>query len=260
MLDFKKKDRYTYDDLVSLVALLRGEGGCAWDQAQTHTSIRRNFLEETLEACEAMDENSPAHLCEELGDVLLQVVFHAGIEADAGHFTMEDVCDGVCKKLIDRHPHLFSDATQPPDWEQLKRSLRGEQTVAQAMQAVSGALPAQWRAEKILQKAEKAGFCWNDPAQSVEKLKEEITELEAAVQTGDGCREELGDVLFAAVSAARQLHIDPEDALNSTCKKFTDRFAAMEAAAALRGVRLEDMDRQELAGLWANAKAACKKQ
>ena len=124
MIDFTEKSQYGFDDLVKLVKLLRSPGGCPWDMAQTHGSIRRNFMEEAYEACEAMDEGDPAHLREELGDVLLQVVFHAGIEADAGTFGIDEVCDGVCRKLILRHPHLFSEDQSPMDWEELKRVSR----------------------------------------------------------------------------------------------------------------------------------------
>lgn len=257
MLNFIGKERYGFDDVVALVRFLRSENGCEWDRAQTHESIRRNFIEETYEACEAMDD--PDHLKEELGDVLLQVVFHAGLEQDAGHFSVEDVCDGICKKLIARHPHLFAGGERQ-DWETMKRVQRGNQTVGEAMAAVSKALPATWRADKIQSKSEKAGFRWNDTAQSVAKLEEELQELKDALQHRGDPAEELGDLLFAAVSVARQLRLDPEDALNASCSKFTGRFSLMEETAAREGKALSEMSPEELLVYWEQAKAAQKKE
>lgn len=252
MVDFIGKERYNFQDVVSLVKFLRSENGCEWDRAQTHASIRRNFIEETYEACEAMDD--PAHLKEELGDVLLQVVFHAGIEQDAGHFSVDDVCDGICKKLIERHPHLFSGGERQ-DWETMKRTQRGDQTVGEAMQDVCKALPATWRADKIQSKAEKTGFRWNDINQSVAKLEEELQELKQALQLPGDPEEELGDLLFAAVNVARWLSADPEDLLNASCSKFTGRFSAMEEMAAREGSTLSEMTKEELLVYWEKAKA-----
>lgn len=257
MLDFIGKERYDFGDVVALVRFLRSENGCAWDRAQTHASIRRNFIEETYEACEAMDD--PDHLKEELGDVLLQVVFHAGLEQDAGHFTVDDVCDGICKKLIARHPHLFAGG-EPQDWETMKRAQRGNQTVGEAMAAVSKALPSTWRADKILSKAEKSGFRWNDTADSVAKLEEELQELKDALQHRGDPAEELGDLMLAAVSVARRLCIDPEDALNASCSKFTGRFSRMEQAAAREGRELDSLTADELLVYWEQAKAVPENQ
>lgn len=256
MVDFIGKERYNYQDVVSLVQFLRSENGCEWDRAQTHASIRRNFIEETYEACEAMDD--PVHLKEELGDVLLQVVFHAGIEQDAGHFSLEDVCDGICRKLIARHPHLFSGGERQ-DWETMKRAQRGNQTVGEAMQGVSKALPATWRADKLQSKAEKTGFRWNDISESVAKLEEELHELKAALQSRGDPKEELGDLLFAAVNVARWLGADPEDVLNASCTKFTGRFSAMEDMAAREGRALSEMTKEELLVYWEKAKAVPEK-
>lgn len=253
MVNFTGKEKYDFSDVVALVRFLRSEEGCSWDRAQTHDSIRRNFIEEVYEACEAMDD--PEHLKEELGDVLLQVVFHAGLEQDAGHFCMEDVCDGICRKLIARHPHLFSGGA-PQDWETLKRTQRGNQTVGEAMQGVSKALPALWRADKIQSKAEKAGFYWNDIRDCVAKLEEELQELKDALRGSGDPAEELGDLLFAAVSMARQLSLDPEDALNTSSSKFTSRFSAMEVAASREGKTLPSMSAEELLVYWSKAKAA----
>lgn len=229
MIDFTEKSEYGFSDLVRLVAALRGPGGCPWDQAQTHQSIRRNFLEEAYEACEALDEGEPEHLREELGDVLLQVVFHAGIEADAGRFDMDQVCDGVCRKLITRHPHLFRQGESRMDWEDLKRAQRGNQTVAQAMEGVSRALPALWRADKLLSKAERSGLYRPDPAAAREELTLQIAGL--CRTEGEDAEEHLGRALFALVRLARSAGLDPETALAETCQKFVAEFSRRETAA-----------------------------
>ena len=156
MIDFISKDRYCFEDLVRLVHLLRAPGGCPWDGAQTHESIRRNFLEEAYEVCEAFDRDDPAMMREELGDVLLQVLFHTDIEQDAGRFTLDDVCDTVCKKLVFRHPFLFGG--ENPGWDELKKREKGQQTVSETLDAVARSLPACWRAEKLQKKAAKTGF------------------------------------------------------------------------------------------------------
>lgn len=143
MINFEEKTAYTVEDLRRIVHLLRAPGGCPWDGAQTHESIRRNFLEEAYEVAEAIDEKNPAHLKEELGDVLLQVLFHASIEEDAGRFTLDDVADGICKKLIFRHPHVFGGAAATPDsWEELKRQEKGQTTYTATLQSVAKSLPA----------------------------------------------------------------------------------------------------------------------
>ena len=255
MIDFISKDRYDFDDLVRLVALLRAPGGCPWDGAQTHLSIRRNFLEEAYEACEGFDLDDPKRMCEELGDVLLQVLFHTDIERAAGRFTLDDVCDGVCKKLVFRHPFLFGEATGE-SWEELKQHEKGQTTVTETLDGVARSLPALWRSEKLQKKAAKTGFSWESVEESLDKLDEETAELRRAVETGQDAEEELGDVLFAAVSAAIRLNADPEQALHRTCEKFIRRFGAMEQAAADAGRPLSELTRDELLALWALQKQA----
>lgn len=260
MLDFLCKESYDLRDFVALITFLRSPDGCPWDQVQTHESIRRNFLEETYEVCEAIDAGDTAHLKEELGDVLMQVVFHAGIEADAGRFDMDDVCDGVVKKLLYRHPHVFGDGqaetadTVPASWEQLKRQEKGQKTTADALDAVARSLPGLWRAEKIQKKAAEAGFDWRDISGALDKLDEETAELRQAVRDGANVEEELGDVLFAAVKVGRFCGVDPETAVNGTCEKFIRRFRAMEEAAAAEGRSLSDMMLEEMTALWNGAK------
>ena len=260
MVDFQYKDSYGVKDLEEIVRILRAPGGCPWDAEQTHQSIRRNFLEEAYEAVEAIDEDSPEHLEEELGDVLLQVVMHARMEEEAGRFNLDGVADGICKKLIYRHPHVFGDVSVSgtgevlSNWEALKRKEKGQATNTDALEAVVRSLPALWRAEKVQKKARKAGFDWPDVSGALDKLSEELSELKEAVANGGNVAEELGDLLFSAVNAARFLKVDPEDALNGATDKFIGRFRRVEAGAAGQGKAMEDMSLAELDQLWDRAK------
>ena len=241
MINFTRKPHYDYADLLEIIRLLRSEDGCPWDKAQTHKSIRRGLLEEAYEAAEAIDNDDPVLLKEELGDVLMQVVFHADIESDAGRFTMDDVCDGVVKKLLFRHPHVFGDGQAETaervgvSWEQLKRQEKGQKTAADTLDSVARSLPGTWRAEKLQKKAADAGFDWRSVNGALDKLDEEVRELHRAVETNGNVPEELGDVLFAAVKVGRFCGVDPEEALHGTCEKFIRRFRAMEEAAAREG-------------------------
>lgn len=260
MVDFQYKDSYGVKDLEEIVRILRAPGGCPWDAEQTHQSIRRNFLEEAYEAVEAIDEGSPEHLEEELGDVLLQVVMHARMEQEAGRFDLDGVADGICKKLIYRHPHVFGDVAVSgtgevlSNWEALKRKEKGQATNTDALEAVARALPALWRAEKVQKKARKAGFDWPDVSGALDKLSEELEELKTAAAEGTNVAEELGDLLFSAVNAARFLKVDPEDALNGATDKFIGRFRKVEAQAAAQEKAMEDMSLEELDALWERAK------
>ena len=170
MINFTSKPRYMLDDLIRLVHALRAPGGCPWDAAQTHLSIRRNFLEEAYEACEALDCDDAAMLREELGDVLLQVLFHADIETGRGRMTIDDIADAECKKLIFRHPFLFGGEAE--SWDELKQKEKGQKTTGEAMAGVARSLPATWRAEKIQKKAAKTGFRWESAGQALDKLAE----------------------------------------------------------------------------------------
>ena len=260
MVDFTQKAQYTVEDLRRIVALLRAPGGCPWDGAQTHESIRRNFIEEAYEVAEAIDEQSPAHLKEELGDVLLQVVFHASLEEDAGRFDLDDVADGICKKLIFRHPHVFGEVSVSgtgevlSNWEELKRKEKGQATNTDALEAVARSLPALWRAEKVQKKAKKAGFDWPDVSGALDKLSEELEELKTAVAEGTNVEEELGDLLFSAVNVSRFVKVDTEEALNRATDKFIGRFRKVEEEAARQGRALEGMSLAELDKLWEHAK------
>ena len=262
MVDFQCKPRYGWEDLLEITRLLRGPGGCPWDAEQTHGSIRRNFLEETYEVLDAIDRDDAHDLCEELGDILMQVALHAQMEAERGRFTMDDVVDGVAKKLVYRHPHVFggslsADTTEEVlvNWEALKRKEKGQRSTADAIEAVPHTLPALWRAEKIQKKTASAGFQWDSIQGALDKLREETGELEEAVREGSNVAEELGDLLFAAVNVARFVKADPEDALSAACDKFARRFRAVEEAALAQGRAMEDMGLAELDALWDQAKA-----
>ena len=260
MINFTRKPRYGYEDLLEIIRLLRSPEGCPWDSVQTHRSIRRGMLEEAYEAAEAIDTGDTALLKEELGDVLMQVVFHADIEKDAGRFTMDDVCDGVVKKLLFRHPHVFGDGQAETaervgvSWEQLKRQEKGQKTAADTLDSVARSLPGTWRAEKLQKKAADVGFDWRSVDGALDKLDEEVRELHRAVETNGNVPEELGDVLFAAVKVGRFCGVDPEEALHGTCEKFIRRFRAMEEAAARKGRELTELVLEELTALWNGAK------
>ena len=258
MVDFQYKDSYNVKDLEEIVRILRAPGGCPWDAEQTHQSIRRNFLEEAYEAAEAIDEESPEHLKEELGDVLLQVVFHARMEQEEGRFDLDAVADGVCKKLIYRHPHVFGDVSVSgtgevlSNWEELKRKEKGQATNTDALESVARSLPALWRAEKVQKKAKKAGFDWPDVSGALDKLSEELEELKTAAAEGTNVAEELGDLLFSAVNVSRFLKVDCEDALNQATDKFIGRFRKVEEQAGDRP--MTEMTLAELDQLWERAK------
>ena len=260
MINFVRKPQYGYEDLLEIIRLLRSEDGCPWDKVQTHQSIRRGLLEEAYEAAEAIDNDDPGLLKEELGDVLMQVVFHADIESDAGRFTIDDVCDGVVKKLLFRHPHVFgsqredSPESVPVSWDKLKRQEKGQKTVADSMDSVARSLPGLWRAEKLQNKAASAGFEWPDVQGALDKLEEEVGELRRAVEEGGDVPEELGDVLFAAVKVGRFCACDPEDAVNGTCEKFIRRFRAVENGAAAQGREVSQLSLEEMTALWNEAK------
>ena len=245
------------DDLIRIMELLRSPGGCPWDQAQTHRSIRDNMLEEAYEAADAVDRGDMDNLKEELGDVLLQVVFHARMAQEAGCFTFDDVVDGICRKLVFRHPHVFGTAeAADPDgalsaWDAQKRAEKGQKTAADSLDSVARALPALTRAAKLQSKAAKAGFDWRDPAPAMDKLAEELEEFQTAVREGSNVEEELGDLLFSAVKAGRFAGVDGETALEKACEKFIRRFRRVEELAP---GPLDRLDVPALEALWDRAK------
>ena len=260
MVDFEKKDKYNFDDLLRIMEILRAPDGCMWDREQDHQSIRRNFIEETYEVCEAIDEQDPEHLKEELGDVLLQVVFHTQMEKEKGVFDIGDVADGICKKLIYRHPHIFgtvevgSSEEILRNWDELKRKEKHQKSDTDTLASVAKSLPGLIRAEKLQKKAAKVGFDWENAQGALEKAGEELDEVKRAI-AGDGDpEEEIGDLLFAAVNVARHLKVDPERAMEKTCNKFIRRFADMEQQAKEENKALSGLSLAELDTLWNRSK------
>ena len=214
MVEYTQKDSYRFEDLVEIMAILRGEGGCPWDREQDHKSIRQNLLEEAYEAAEAIDLDNADMLREELGDVLLQVVFHAQMEREKGSFTIDDVADGICKKLILRHPHIFGDvqvansAEVLANWDEIKKKEKAQKTVTDTLTGVARSLPALMRAEKVIKKAKKGGYSteFSDPDN------------------------EIGEKLFAVVREAREKGVDPERALELATDAFIERVKEQENA------------------------------
>lgn len=257
MINFNPKDRYGFEDLVAIMALLRSPEGCPWDWEQTHESIRRNFIEEVYEAVDAIDRKDDANLREELGDVMMQVVFHARIAQEGGRFDINDVADEVCKKLILRHPHIFGDVSADTadevvkNWDAIKRVEKGQTSTAQTMREVPRSLPALLYADKMQGRAKKGGFDWPDRSGALQKLEEETAALRRAAESGRGVEKELGDLLFAAVGVGRLAKADPEEALYRASQRFLERFAFVEQQA---GAPLDTLAESELEALWEQAK------
>ena len=261
-MEYPQKERYDFNDLVEIVRILRAPGGCPWDMAQTHRSIRSNFIEETYEAIEAIDTGDTALLREELGDVLLQVALHTEMEREAGSFDMNDVCDDLCKKLIVRHPHVFGDKSAANEqqalqnWDAVKMELKQQKSQTEAMNSVSRALPALMRSEKVQRKSAKVGFDWDTVDGALDKLYEEYNELKVAIDHGgvEQQSEELGDLLFSAVNVSRFLGIDSEKALYDACDKYIKRFSMVEQLADERGIDMKTAELSQLDSLWEEVK------
>lgn len=261
-MEFVSKSRYDVKDLIDIVKLLRSPNGCPWDIKQTHKSIRSNFLEEAYEAIEAIDNDDVDLLREELGDVLLQVVFHSQMEDEIGNFNFDDVANDICQKLVARHPHVFSNVVANNEqealasWNKAKMELKSQKNQSDAMISISKVLPSLMKSDKILSKASQAGFDWDNVEGALSKLKEELLELEEAIHSGDKshCNEELGDVLFSIVNVSRFLEIDPEYSLSKACNKFIKRFCNVEKLAKSKGINLKDLTQNELVTIWKQAK------
>ena len=253
-----KREMSTFNGLRRLVATLRGPDGCPWDRVQTHGSLRPYLLEEASEALEALDEGDASRLCEELGDLLLEVLLQVQIAEDEGEFALEDVIRSIAEKLVHRHPHVFGEATaETPEavveqWEELKREERSGQS---ALAGIPGTLPALARAQAMQRRASGVGFAWETVEQAWEALEEELGELRQA-DTPENRREEVGDALFALAGLARWLEVDAEEALRSTCRGFQQHFERMEAAAREQGRDLAAMGAAEKLALWEKTKGA----
>lgn len=261
---FVFKDKYDFDDLVYITHLLRAPGGCPWDREQTHESIRRDFIEETYEVIEAINKQSSEMLCEELGDVLLQVTLHSEMETEKGVFNIDDVCDGICKKLIERHPHVFGDVTVSSsgevltNWDAIKKNSKHQKTQTESMLAVPREFPALMRADKIQKKARKSGFDWENADGAFDKVFEELSELKEALTENNrqSIEEEFGDLLFSVVNVSRFIGCDSEECLTKATDKFIKRFSVVEKLANERNIDMKNTDIEELDRLWETAKVS----
>ena len=256
-----KPERTSFEDLLMIMKRLRGPGGCPWDAEQTHESLTRYLLEETYEVIEAIDAKSPEHLQEELGDLLLQPVFHAAIAEESGSFSMNDVIQTLCEKLIRRHPHVFGDMhiadsnAQIENWEQIKKLEKAAERTS-ALSGVPPHLPALLKAQKITEKAARVGFDWEHIDQVMAKVMEELHEFEEAMIAGDNdhMEAELGDLLFAIVNLGRFLSINPEEALRKTITRFQHRFQYVEDSLHARNRHMNETPLKEMDQLWEEAK------
>ena len=255
-----KKD---FNDLLNIIEILRGENGCPWDREQTHESLKKALLEESYEVIDAIDQEDDNSLIEELGDVLLQVVFHASIGKEDGYFDIGDVIAGICNKMISRHPHVFGNNSEVKSseellikWDKLKRKEKGYNSITEEMNGITKGLPSLLRAHKVQEKARSVGFDFNDIIYAINKVKEELQEVIDVYNTEnkEKIKEEVGDLLFSCVNIARFLKIDEELALNSTIDKFIRRFSYIEEEAKKIGVELTDMKLEEMDRLWEYSK------
>jgi tetrapyrrole methylase family protein/MazG family protein len=262
MIDFKFKDFYNIDDLVEIVKLLRSPEGCPWDIEQTHSSIRMDFIEEVYEAIEAIDNDDAELLREELGDVLLQVVFHTQIEREKGNFDLDAVCDEVCKKMIVRHPHVFGKVTVVDtgevldNWETIKQETKGQTTYSETLESVAVSLPALLRAQKVGKRAAKSGMDFSDAEDAIKNIHSELNELSeaAASDNMELMTDKLGDVLFSCVNAARKLGLNAEECLTIATNKFIRRFSAVEKITRISGHTMDDYSTEQLDGIWNSIK------
>ena len=253
-----RRTRHGFDALMDVMHRLRAPGGCPWDAEQTHTSLRSSLIEESYEVLDAIDREDLTALEEELGDLLLQVVFHAVIEEEMSEFTMRDVITGIVNKLIYRHPHVFGDVKVNSsddvlyNWENLKQKEKHQQTVADAMRAVPASFPALIRSFKVQKKAAHVGFDWPNAKDALPKVGEEAREVLEAIESGETehAAEEIGDLLFACVNVARLLKVDPELALGSATEKFMRRFISMERLILNDGRDFTDMTLDEMDQYW----------
>ncbi len=253
--------RYSFDDLVTIVELLRSEGGCPWDMEQDHKSIRNGMIEETYEVIEAIDTEDPVLLREELGDVLLQIAFHARIEEEEGRFNIDDVANDICEKLIHRHPHVFASVVVSDtdevlkNWEQIKGEEKKRVTLTDKLNSIPPMLPALMRAQKVGKKA--SFFDFENIEDVYSKLYEEIDEVKEAQAEGDiaHIEEEIGDLLLTVTSLSRKLGVNSEEALFKATNKFIDRFSKVEEVVISQGKNVEDLSMEELDAVWDSIKS-----
>lgn len=262
MSDFQFKDKYNVYDLVNIVKVLRSEHGCPWDKVQTHKTIRKDFLEEVYEVLEAIDADSVPMMKEELGDVLLQVVFHCEIETEKNTFNLDDVADDICKKLIIRHPHVFGDISVENtdevlvNWENIKQETKGQESYSDTLESVPKVFPALMRGQKLGKRAARAGMDFGGIDDALDYLESEISTLRKAVSENNcfDVEEKLGDVLFSCCSVARLLGLDAEETLQKSNEKFVERFKQVEELTRLDGISIKSLGINELECYWQKAK------
>lgn len=258
---YPKKEFYNITDLLAIVKILRGENGCAWDKEQDHHSIRMDVLEEAYEVMEAIDSENPELLKEELGDLLLQVVFHAELETELDSFDFDAVCDGICKKLIYRHPHVFGNIHVEnsdevlKNWDSLKSRAKGEETAAQRLESVPKLLPSLMRGQKVCKRASNAGLKCIDKADAFENIREAVLQLEKSVSSSndDDTEKNLGKLLFACCNLSSLLKKDGEKALTMAINQFIMQFRDMEETALSGGITIDQMSQDELKALFSAA-------
>jgi len=258
--------QYAFNDLINIMDMLRSDNGCPWDKEQTIDSLKKYLLEESYEVLDAIEEGDKYKHYEELGDLLLQIVFQSKIAKDEGLFTIDDVVNSICKKLINRHPHIFGgdkifkaqDVEQK--WESIKKEEKGQTSMTQIMKEIPKNMPSLLRSYKVQKKAKEVGFDWDEVDSAFDKVYEEIEEIKEVYKTDktDRISEEIGDLLFSVVNVSRMLGIEPETALNMTTKKFINRFEYVENTAKEQGKKLEDMSLKEMDMLWEQSKVSTK--
>lgn len=256
------QNRYDIDDLIDIMTILRSENGCPWDREQNHRTLRKYLLEECYEVIDAIEQNSDEKILEELGDVLLQVVFHSQIAKERGAFDFSDIVNSECRKMILRHPHIFGDENIKTSggvlkrWEEIKKQEKGIVSHTDMLKEVPRYMPALMRGYKVQEKAAKVGFDWDRVEDALSKVHEELDELKEVYKESNKERisEELGDLIFAAVNVARFLDVEPENAVHKTIEKFIKRFEYIEKTAAKNGHNMEDMSLTEMDKLWNEAK------
>ncbi|MGN1133873.1 MAG: nucleoside triphosphate pyrophosphohydrolase [Oscillospiraceae bacterium] len=256
------KNSYDIYDLIKIVKILRSENGCPWDKVQTHKSIRNDFLEEVYEVIEGIDMDNSEMLREELGDVLLQVIFHTQIETESNNFNFNDVTNDICKKLIVRHPHVFGDVnannvdTVLQNWDAIKKETKGQQSYTDTLKSVPKVFPALMRAQKLGKRASRAGMDFEGTDDCFESLKSEVAELEEALKANNqnDAEEELGDLLFSCANMARKLGADAEQLLYNASEKFLNRFAETESLIRQDGLDMTTLSINDLNKYWDEAK------
>jgi len=258
----KLEDVLDFQDLVEVMNTLRDENGCAWDRQQTHESLKKFLIEECYEVLEAIDEKDEDKIVEELGDVLLQVVFHAQIGKEQGYFNINDIIKGITNKMVNRHPHIFKNKENKnpqqvlDSWEKIKIKEKGFNNYTDTLKHVPRNLPGLMRAYKVQEKASKIGFDWDSVESAMEKILEELQEVKDVYKGNNRAKilEEVGDLVFTTVNVARMLDIDPEFAVNYTIDKFINRFQYIEENASNRNLDLLDLSLAEMDALWNESK------